>query len=414
MFKVYFKQAWQLLAQNKFISVVSILGTALAIMMVMSVVVVDQVQNSDMAPEVNRSKTFFIRGYKRVKEDHQSMGNIPYEVLKNQLSKLQTPKYNTIVQNWAEPTHINREGFDEKVRLRVLATDAVFWNVFRFDFKEGQPYSETEFESGVRNAVISQSAEHALFGTEPALSKTIVMRGLSYKIVGVVEDVSQIFDTSSAEIWIPYTTRSGYEDGAYNFLMVLENNKDASVLKQEIKMLEEQMDKTDAPWKTTFVGPDRQRDKRVGFFFEEREKQAARNQRKQIFIIALFLLVPAVNLSGFSMSRLKKRTEEIGVRKAFGAKRRTILMQVLYENFITSLLGGVIGLLLSYLVIYHFRHWLLGLPPDAAIPVSALISLPILAGVFIACLLINLLSAGIPAYRASKMSIVDSINQKER
>lgn len=58
--------------------------------------------------------------------------------------------------------------------------------------------------------------------------------------------------------------------------------------------------------------------------------------------------MPAVNLTGFSLSRMRKRMSEIGIRKAFGAKRHVILFQVLYENMLTSLIGGLLGLILSY------------------------------------------------------------------
>lgn len=78
------------------------------------------------------------------------------------------------------------------------------------------------------------------------------------------------------------------------------------------------------------------------------------------------LLIPALNLSGFSLSRIRKRMAEIGIRKAFGAKRHVILIQVLYENLITTLIGGVIGLGLSYGIVFGMRKWLLGIPPTAA------------------------------------------------
>ncbi len=88
-----------------------------------------------------------------------------------------------------------------------------------------------------------------------------------------------------------------------------------------------------------------------------------------------------------------------------------ILIQVLYENLITSLIGGIIGLLLSYAVVIWLKQWLLGINSDSIVPLEAFISLPIFIAVFIVCILLNLLSAGIPAYKASKVKIIDSLNQ---
>lgn len=60
MWKLYFKQAIQMLRQNSFISIISILGTAVAIMMIMAIIVSDEIKNIDLAPEMNRSRTLYI------------------------------------------------------------------------------------------------------------------------------------------------------------------------------------------------------------------------------------------------------------------------------------------------------------------------------------------------------------------
>ena len=134
--------------------------------------------------------------------------------------------------------------------------------------------------------------------------------------------------------------------------------------------------------------------------------------RRLVLIVIILLMVPAVNLSGFSLSGMKKRNEEIGIRKAFGAKKYTILTQVLYENMITSIIGGIIGLVLSYFTISWLKQWLLGVDSDATIPLTTLASVPVFFSAFMACILLNLLSSGLPAYRASRMKIIDSITQK--
>lgn len=131
-----------------------------------------------------------------------------------------------------------------------------------------------------------------------------------------------------------------------------------------------------------------------------------------MLILVILFLVPAINLSSFSMSQIKKRSEEIGIRKAFGAKKYTILIQVLYENLITSLIGGFIGLLLSYGAIIWLREWLLDFPEEGSIPAGAFISPVVFLFVFLSCIVLNLLSAGIPALRTLRMNIVESLKRK--
>jgi putative ABC transport system permease protein len=101
------------------------------------------------------------------------------------------------------------------------------------------------------------------------------------------------------------------------------------------------------------------------------------------------------------------------VRKAFGAKKHTILIQVLYENLITSLIGGFIGLIFSYIAVVWLKNWLLGVTDGSTIPLNAFLSPAIFVIVFAVCVLLNLLSAGLSALKASRMSIVNSLNKND-
>lgn len=80
---------------------------------------------------------------------------------------------------------------------------------------------------------------------------------------------------------------------------------------------------------------------------------------KYLIIVLVLLLIPAINMSGITQSRMRKRMAEIGVRKAFGATRSELLTQVLYENLLQTLLGGVLGLFFSYASVLLLSDWLL-------------------------------------------------------
>ena len=70
-----------------------------------------------------------------------------------------------------------------------------------------------------------------------------------------------------------------------------------------------------------------------------------RKQRYASYII--LLLIPAINLSVITQSRLRRRVSEIGVRRAFGCTRSRVIIDVLNENMLVTLIGGIIGLILS-------------------------------------------------------------------
>ena len=138
------------------------------------------------------------------------------------------------------------------------------------------------------------------------------------------------------------------------------------------------------------------------------------------YAIALFiiLLVPSLNLCGLSNSRMQQRTSELGVRKAFGGTRGVLIRQILNENLVLTLLGGVVGLLFSYVAVWGMRTWLftnsqnVGTAGDFSLSMEALFSPWVFLLAFAFCVVINTLSAGLPAWMAARRTIVDSLNDK--
>ena len=106
---------------------------------------------------------------------------------------------------------------------------------------------------------------------------------------------------------------------------------------------------------------------------------------------------------------MQKRKEEIGLRKAFGATGQNLLMQILSENFVLTLIGGVIGIGLSMVLL------VVGKPFMLSENVSLTAPMLIKPGLFISALtfLLNILSAGIPAWRTTRQPIVEALKGNE-
>ena len=134
---------------------------------------------------------------------------------------------------------------------------------------------------------------------------------------------------------------------------------------------------------------------------------------KNIIGISIILLVPAINLSGITYTRMRWKQAELGLRRAFGATRKNLLWQVLNENLVLTVIGGAIGLLLSYFSIWLMDDWLLqDSKGNVASMNSAMISPMVFFIAFAFCLVLNLLSAYIPARKVAHTPIVTSLNQK--
>ncbi len=421
MYKIYFKQAVEMLKQNKFFSIISILGTALAIMMIMAIIVTDGIKNISVAPESNRDRTAYL-SFQTVKDTangnyNTNSGSISYEIVKNYIPLIKAPELISIQGGSYGSAIIGTEGTTETVSAAVKYTDPSYWKIFTHTFREGKPFSEEEFLSGIRNTVISESMARKIFKGEKALGQTITIDIQNYKVIGIVKDVSPIFTKASSDIWAPYTSLDQPENKGYTVVMLIKNKKELAAIREEMKNIEKKFNTDHINKSLEFRGLETQKMLSMdvkGNNENEINEFIKVQTRKTWFILIIIMLIPAINLSGLNLSRIRKRTPEIGVRKAFGAKKHIILTQILWENLITSFIGGVLGLILSVFVVLQLKNWLLGIPSDSAIPLNTIISIPVILAVFTACIIINILSAAIPAYRASRMTIVNSITNNDK
>lgn len=109
--------------------------------------------------------------------------------------------------------------------------------------------------------------------------------------------------------------------------------------------------------------------------------------------------------------RLRSRVSEIGVRRAFGAKRSGIIMQILGENMVVSILGGIIGLVVSILFMLFLSSFFFSYGVESN-SLEMNYSNPTFMMLFrwknfvialCACVVLNILSASVPAWIASRV-----------
>ena len=133
MYKTYFRQAVGMLKQNPFISVISILGTALAIMMIMTMIVTDGIQNASVAPENKRDRTLYLvsfaeRDTSNGKSSMYASGGLPYEIMKNYVvPALKTPELTVATSDMNAV--VKREGTNDASYQMIQTTDADYWKL---------------------------------------------------------------------------------------------------------------------------------------------------------------------------------------------------------------------------------------------------------------------------------------------
>jgi putative ABC transport system permease protein len=118
-----------------------------------------------------------------------------------------------------------------------------------------------------------------------------------------------------------------------------------------------------------------------------------------LIVTSFSLFVGAIGVMNIMLVSVTERTREIGIRKAIGATRRSILLQFLFESSAICLLGGSIGIVLSALVTFVLN----------ATVMPASLSLPILAIAVTISILVGVVAGVAPAYRGARLDPVEAL-----
>ena len=111
----------------------------------------------------------------------------------------------------------------------------------------------------------------------------------------------------------------------------------------------------------------------------------------------------------------------MGIRKAFGAKRRTLLNEVVHENLMLTLLGGIVGWLLSWLfiaavsnteIVHRLFRGFTQMGNEPSLDFRMFFTPTLFLVAFACCAVLNLMAALIPAWHSLRKPIVESLNQK--
>ena len=422
------------------LSTISIIGTALAMAMIIALVFIFEIETSNCQPEINRDRTLYVKYivYKSSVGSSRSSSFMSPTTLKACFYPLRKEAEAVSgLTMWTDPILISTQDGQTSMRVPYIATDADIWKLFSYRFLKGSPFTEEEFISGVNRIVISDRVALKCFGTvSEAVGRTLQFNYRDYTVCGVVANVSTLVTYAYADVWIPYTSLTWQSNsemsqvtGNMCCLILARSSQDFATLCTQANQLVNQYNAGLKEGDVDLMG---QPINHLLQLTKISSNQPANPYGVAIFfgiICFILLLVPAINLSGLTISRMKSRTAEIGIRKAFGATRWNILQQVLLENFLLTLIGGVVGVFFGYMAFSFGAHWIVGNKIASMIgytdPVNiyefqnlgqifkAVFSLTTLGGIFLFCLILNLMSATIPAWQTAKNTIVNALNEQK-
>ena len=420
------RQAFTILKQNPLLSTISILGTAFAITMIMAIVITWQTKYADLEPEVNRSRCLYFSAMHvqgKENKDWNNFGKPSAAFMKECIQPLPEVEACTAFST-ADVALVSLTDGNNRLKVDAMSTDPDFWKIFKLQFLDGKSFTEAERGGDMQSVVISASVARKLFGTTEAAGRQMLLNREVVRIIGVVKDVSVTAKDAYAQVWSMYHSNELNVTGWWSYngnrtiAVLARTPDDFPAIKQGV---EKRVKDVNAGLEQRQIDIMEQPDNIVALVNHVWSNIGPNLPMLYLqYGIALFiiLLVPSLNLCGLSNSRMQQRVSELGVRKAFGATDGTLVRQILNENLVLTLIGGVVGLIFSYLAVYAMRTWLftnsdnIGTAGDFSLSMGALFSPAVFVLAFVFCLLINLLSAGLPAWLATRRTIVDSLNDK--
>lgn len=427
MIKQYFKQTFNLLKANPYIGLVTILGTTLSIMMLMSHYIAFRSKVANITPEMNRDRMLYVKwvGIRNKETGNVYMnGFMSLKTIKECFQSLESPEA-VVVTSPIQSRLASVPKSDKQKRAYILFTDDVFWKVFDFKILAGNPYAKEDFDAGINKIILGKHLANVLFNSpENAINREMQLSYVTYTVCAVVDDISPLADPTFAQAWIPYTSAnlSISNDpfgitGKYKCQILARSSGDFPAIRKEV---EQKVEHFNASLTGYYIDFYRQPDTRLieTWRFGAGYPTAEMHIFSTVILFAVLLIIPAINLSGFTMARMKKRVAELAIRRSFGSTRMGLIWQVLWENMFYSIAGGILGFFVSYGVLYALRDRIFtstnyyGLDIESTAPMEVFFNLPTFIVTFLFCLLINLLSAFIPAWKVTSVPIINSLKSE--
>ena len=278
----------------------------------------------------------------------------------------------------------------------TIGTNGDYGRILNVDFKEGRLFNDAEDASGRNVCVLGFDIAEALYQGRSPLGEQVFLNGHPFTVVGVLAKQGSFlglmnFDNQAVVPLEAFRKAFGVRRGSELRVKIKDKNR-----------LADAMEELTGAMRRVRAQKPGERDN-----FSVNEQGAIKAQLDPVkqgiamaglFITGLSLFVGAIGIMNITFVSVKERTKEIGTRKALGARRRTILLQFLIEAVSICLIGGIVGLALTYTLVLGVGAAFPAFPVEFSI---SLVFISVLVSV-----VVGIVSGFAPAWGAARLDPV--------
>ena len=294
---------------------------------------------------------------------------------------------------------------------KIYGVDSNYFAACNYKIKNGRSFAESDYTKCRKVAILDNNSAETLFSGENPIGKTIEIMQQPYIVIGVMEkstrfepvinsmeDYYMYAQDSSGSVYVPYTTWPdiyAYDEPQTLVLKLDSTDNMTTAGKKAAEILNAGL----------MVQDDTMKYKAVNLLEQAKEIQELSKSTNTmlIWIAGISLLVGGIGVMNIMLVSVTERTQEIGLKKAIGARKGRILGQFLTEAAVLTSLGGLLGVVVGIILAEVISKLM---------ETKVAISVPAAVVAVIFSMVIGIIFGLLPSYKAANLNPIDALRHE--